>query len=360
MDEVAERRHAENDPITLYHADQFELRRLKGSSEDFQQLFEDIMVRARPGFMRIRPYGKQGDRKCDGLFRQDGIFFQVYSPDELKQSQVCKKINEDLDGAIQHWKNELKAWIFVYNARKGVPPDIPKILQEKQAQYPYINIEDLSNDALWKIARELDVQQRSEILGTPPTETRTLLTSAIRQSNHSATYCHFIFREEDINCNYTRLCNLLIAKEWEAADKETRRLMCEAVGRQTEGWLRLEDIDNFPIQDLCTIDRLWIKYSDSHFGFSIQKQIWQSCGYPRDYGAIWEKIGNVVGWRTSYLSTQERIWLPNSKLIFDESAPKGHLPRHYLLDKEHVPGGFWYNVTVIVFCSLVSKLENCK
>jgi hypothetical protein len=29
-----------------YHWQQFELRRLKGSSEDFQRLFEDIMVRA--------------------------------------------------------------------------------------------------------------------------------------------------------------------------------------------------------------------------------------------------------------------------------------------------------------------------
>jgi hypothetical protein len=159
---------------------------------------------------------------------------------------------------------------------------------------------------------------------------------------------------------YNRLHDLLIAQEWESADKETRRLMCEAVGRQTEGWLRLEDVDDFPIKDLCTVDRLWTKYSDGHFGFSIQKQIWQNCGCPRVYGAIWEKFGSVVGWRTGSLSAEEEIWLSNSQLIFDESAPKGHLPRHYLPEKAHVSGGFWYNVIVIVFYSLVSKLENYK
>jgi energy-coupling factor transporter ATP-binding protein EcfA2 len=173
MDESSESRSSQYDPTMDYHWQQFELRRLKGSSEDFQQLFEDIMVRARPGFTRVRPYGKDGDRKCDGLFQQDGIFFQVYSPDELKQAQVCKKINDDLDGAISHWGDELKTWAFVYNVKRGVPPDIPKTLQEKQTQYPPIKIEHLSNDALWEIARELTTQQRSEIFGAPPSEKRS-------------------------------------------------------------------------------------------------------------------------------------------------------------------------------------------
>ncbi len=85
----------EYDPITYYHWLEFENRRLKRSSDDFQQLFEDIMVHVRPGFVRVRPYGKLGDRKCDGLFYADSTFFQVYSPDELKQSKVQKKIDRE-------------------------------------------------------------------------------------------------------------------------------------------------------------------------------------------------------------------------------------------------------------------------
>ena len=158
----------EYDSITYHHWQEFEIRRLKRSSDDFQQLFEDIMVRAKPGFVRVRPYGNIGDRKCDGLFREDSTFFQVYSPDELEQAKVQKKIDEDLDGAFEHWGNGLKTWVFVYNVRRGVPPDILGTLQKKQREYPDIEVSHLSNDDLWEIACGLSHQQRAEILGVPP------------------------------------------------------------------------------------------------------------------------------------------------------------------------------------------------
>lgn len=159
-----------NDLISDDHYREFEIRRLKASGGEFQKLFEDIMVRAKPGFMRIRPYGKYGDRKCDGLFevKADSTLYQVYSPDELKQASLQKKINEDLDGAVQYWGEKLKKWIFVYNVKQGLPPDIPKILDKKRQQYPNIIIESLSNDQLWEIARQLTVQQRNEIFRRPP------------------------------------------------------------------------------------------------------------------------------------------------------------------------------------------------
>lgn len=168
MSESSKSKSDEYDPITYHHWQEFEIRRLKRSSEDFQQLFEDIMVRFRPGFIRVRPYGNIGDRKCDGLFRDDSTFFQVYSPDELEQAKVQKKIDEDLDGAVAHWGDALKTWTFVYNVRRGVPPDILGTLQEKQKQYPNINIDHRSNDDLWEITRGLSVQQRNEIFGASP------------------------------------------------------------------------------------------------------------------------------------------------------------------------------------------------
>ncbi|MBW4600116.1 MAG: GUN4 domain-containing protein [Calothrix sp. FI2-JRJ7] len=38
-------------------------------------------------------------------------------------------------------------------------------------------------------------------------------------------------------------------------------------------------------QDVYTIDSLWVKYSGGRFGFSIQKQIWESLKstQPNDY-----------------------------------------------------------------------------
>jgi hypothetical protein len=155
------------DPVTLNHWLWYKYQCHEGSPTDFQRLFENIMKRARPEFVQIRPYGNIGDRKADGLFVSESTIFQVYSPDTLTQAEVVKKINEDLDEAVAHWGDDLKKWVFVYNVRRGIPPDIPKILKEKQKQYPQIGIDHLSSDALWEIARNLTLQQRAEVLGAP-------------------------------------------------------------------------------------------------------------------------------------------------------------------------------------------------
>jgi hypothetical protein len=155
------------EPVTLNHWLWYKYQCHEGSPADFQRLFENIMKRAKPEFMQIRPYGNIGDRKADGLFMAESTIFQVYSPDTLTQAEVIKKINEDLDGAVIHWGEDLKKWVFVYNVRRGIPPDIPKILKEKQKQYPGVTIDHLSSDALWEIARGLTIQQRAEVLGAP-------------------------------------------------------------------------------------------------------------------------------------------------------------------------------------------------
>ena len=47
--------------------------------------------------------------------------------------------------------------------------------------------------------------------------------------------------------------------------------------------LDVNSIDNFPCEDLRTIDQLWVKYSDGRFGFSVQKRIYQNLGGTRGY-----------------------------------------------------------------------------
>lgn len=156
------------DSVTFIHWLYWELRRLKGSAEEYERLFQDVSARARDRFVRIRPYGKFGDRKVDGLYWDDGTAYQVYSPDEMKEAETRSKIAEDLDGAVTHWAKRLKRWVFVYNARRGVPPDVVRLLNEQRSKYPDITISPMSNDDLWKIVRGLSEQDRVELLGPPP------------------------------------------------------------------------------------------------------------------------------------------------------------------------------------------------
>ena len=85
--------------------------------------------------------------------------------------------------------------------------------------------------------------------------------------------------------------------------------------------MSIEDVENFPCQDLGTIDKLWVKYSGGKFGFSVQKQIYQDLGGTKDYDEkVWKSFGDKVGWRKG------GSWLSYSDLTFSEGHYMGHLP----------------------------------
>ncbi len=148
--------------------------------------------------------------------------------------------------------------------------------------------------------------------------------------------------------DYQRLEELLSLKKWREADEETANRMLEVSGRTEEDWLRVEDIDNFPCEDLRTIDQLWVKYSNRRFGFSVQKHIYQSLGGTREYNEeAWKAFGERVGW------CKNGKWLDYSNLSFDISAQQGHLPIKVVRFDE---GG----VRIMLCVWFFSRIETCK
>ncbi|MBC6434434.1 GUN4 domain-containing protein [Nostoc sp. HG1] len=149
--------------------------------------------------------------------------------------------------------------------------------------------------------------------------------------------------------NYTRLRDLLAAKNWKEADKETYRVMIQAVGKKDGDSFDKDKLLNFPCTDLRTIDRLWVKYSNGHFGFSVQKEIYLSVGGKADgryYEEAWKKFGDRVGWRV------ESSWIFYSKVTVDTSSPRGNLPIFY-------SGKLSFSHSVVI-SSLASRLVNCN
>ncbi len=125
--------------------------------------------------------------------------------------------------------------------------------------------------------------------------------------------------------------DLLAAGKWKEADEETTNCMLKAAKRKKKGWLRVRDINNFPCEDLRTIDQLWVKYSNGKFGFSVQKQIYQSLSGTRQYDRkLWEAFGDKVGWY------QGGEWFRYDDLTFSlDTHYMGHLPAFdYISDFE--------------------------
>lgn len=141
----------------------------------------------------------------------------------------------------------------------------------------------------------------------------------------------------EVGVDYTNLQRLLAAGKWQQADEETWARMCEALEKSPRSYLQSSDIEKFPCEDLQTINQLWLKYSQGRFGFSVQKQIYDSV--EQDFG----KFCNTIGWRPyKHFS---------SYLLFSDSALRGHLP-----------SWSWANISQLSRHAkiLAAKLEACQ
>ena len=121
--------------------------------------------------------------------------------------------------------------------------------------------------------------------------------------------------------NYQQLHNFLINQNWREADKTTSKLLLEISGREKQGWLNIAAINKLNPTILQIIDKIWRKHSNNRFGFSVQKQIWESLGGNQnaDY-QLWCEYCDRIGWQVN------DNWCFYSNLKFDITAPKGHFP----------------------------------
>ena len=121
---------------------------------------------------------------------------------------------------------------------------------------------------------------------------------------------------------YYSLESFLSEGKWREADEETTRLMLQLGDKDEKGYLDIEDCQNFPKEELRTIDRLWLEYSEGKFGFSVQKRIYlQVGGKLNDYNYdSYEKMSDRIGWR------KNNSWLSYSDLTLNITAPQGHFP----------------------------------
>jgi len=94
-------------------------------------------------------------------------------------------------------------------------------------------------------------------------------------------------------------------------------------GSEINGFM---DIKIFQISqgDLFEIDRLWIKYSNGRFGFSIQQDLWNLFNRSESSQSDWfigaMDFSEYVGWSVG------DNWINPNNLNFSNNAPIGHLP----------------------------------
>ncbi len=121
-----------------------------------------------PDFEEVKPYGPQGDLKCDGLRRSTGAMFQCYAPDRFEDKRTIPKIRTDFLGAVIHWPNFLKVWVFVHNDRNGLSPDTTRCFSDLAAQHVSVKLEPWAEPELFGLTLGLDLHQLEDLFGQAP------------------------------------------------------------------------------------------------------------------------------------------------------------------------------------------------
>ena len=203
-----------------------------------------------------------------GLGIQGRIFSEAFDPLEMPKSEVWPLFDDlvewrkdyanvydfslnAIDGHLPHWRSLISGW--------GVS-DRGIAFLRRGLDCPPIEVE----------VEHIDIEVNSSI--------------------------DLISLKSERGIDYILLRDLLQAGKWKEADEETTKVMLQAASKEDRGYLDENDLKTFPCEDLLTIDRLWIKASNGHFGFSVQKKIWEKCGSPIPNGD-YKKFMEAVGWR---------------------------------------------------------------
>ena len=163
---------------------------------------------------------------------------------------------------------------------------------------------------------------------------------------------------------YHELEKLLKNQEWCGADRITAQLgavlMLEVAHTKIDKWM---PIKAFPCEDLRTIDRLWVHYSNSKFGFSIQKNLWLECGgeIGKYDSEKTEKFGKKVGWyHPPKFFIGDGDWRKYTEFMNDTNNAQNALPAS-------LPALFWIGVecgslsiSAGGISSLAQRLVNCS
>lgn len=151
----------------LNYEKDFRIAFLESKGDGFQRLFEKLMSKVHPSdFMACRPWGNVGDRKNDGYLPSARILYQSYAPNELSAAEAIKKINEDFEGAKEHWEQYFDEWTFVHNAPDGrLGPHIIEALAKLRQDNPKIRIRHFGYEEMLAKFRQLSLQDLESWFG---------------------------------------------------------------------------------------------------------------------------------------------------------------------------------------------------
>ena len=172
-----------DDVQAMFYRLQFRIAFLEKKGAEFQDWFTRLAERAfGSDFEAVRPYGNQGDLKCDGRRVSTGAIFQCYAPYEMKATELNAKIDRDFRDARENWRGDMARWVLVHNDDRGLPASSLQRLDGLRRDHPDVQIEVWTAAALQKLADGLPLADQQALFGFAPSKRgmETLTLEALR------------------------------------------------------------------------------------------------------------------------------------------------------------------------------------
>jgi GUN4-like/Caspase domain len=178
--------------------------------------------------------------------------------------------------------------------------------KKKLERYQSVLVKAIQRENPLSESTRADLKRFQEVLGLEDKD-----VASIAQLNSADSKS-----EGDIN--YYKLESFLKQGYWEEADQATAKIMLDIVKREGRDELDEKSLEIFPALDLLHIDKLWRKYSNEKFGFSVQKEIFRKSG--KDVKDFAER----VGWKNRTVFGDYFSWKERHEITFElDSAPSG-------------------------------------
>jgi hypothetical protein len=117
------------------------------------------------------------------------------------------------------------------------------------------------------------------------------------------------------------LRTLLEANNWEAADRETQRLLVDDVDEGGYQGIDADEASRIDCDLLMAVDDAWTAASRGRFGIAAQNRLLaQTIDEGFSGNETWRQLGRDVGW------VNGREWIEASEVDYSDDAPEGHLP----------------------------------
>ncbi|TCR23757.1 ABC-three component system protein [Streptomyces sp. BK205] len=160
-----------NDRIKALYEMAFRDRYQESFEDEFQEFFSDVMERVYPDgdFVRVRPWGRMGDRKNDGYLTSERTVFAVYAPRRPTAAAIRSKIESDFTECLPHWEQYLDQWVFVHNDREGLGPDALQVILEINETHGTEVARPWGREALRERVMNLEMSHLKSLFPSVPT-----------------------------------------------------------------------------------------------------------------------------------------------------------------------------------------------